>query len=183
MPVKATADGTLIFKRTTSKKLTGHIGFGLCSHQSILSLKTVHARVLKFHIWIPHEKYLTHVFFLVQVLFLSGVMPLWIKSEWSLMHAISYEQCPFEVMPLWKNQNEILSARYRQVVFELGTWTWTADRGCWIGYLIKFKKKNHLFSGVMSLWKFGLCKICQQVISKIIWAWGLKIDHLIGDDV
>ena len=86
------------------------------------------------------EKNLTHVFFLVRFISLSGVMPLWIKSEWNLMHAISYEPCLLGfwnfiygflveklltcifflawvtslsgVMPLRKNQNEILSARY-----------------------------------------------------------------------
>ena len=42
----------------------------------ICSSKTVHARVLKFHIWIPHGKIVDTVFFLVQVTFLSGVMPL-----------------------------------------------------------------------------------------------------------
>ena len=51
----------------TSKKLTGHIGFGLsvhpCVHASIRSSKTVHARVLKFHIWIPHGKIFDAYFF------------------------------------------------------------------------------------------------------------------------
>ena len=43
----------------TSKKLTGHIGFGLC----IRSSRTVHARVLKFHVWFPHRKIFdTHSF-------------------------------------------------------------------------------------------------------------------------
>ena len=51
-------------------------------------LWTLYARVLKFHIWIPHGKIADHIFFLVQVISLSGVMP------------------------LWKNQHEILSARY-----------------------------------------------------------------------
>ena len=51
----------------TSKKLTGHIGFGLPVHASIRS-RTVHARVLKFHIWIPHGKIFdTPFFFLVRV--------------------------------------------------------------------------------------------------------------------
>ena len=40
----------------TSKKLTGHIGYGLCVRLCVRSSKTVHARVLKFHIWIPHGK-------------------------------------------------------------------------------------------------------------------------------
>ena len=34
----------------------------------------------------------------------------------------------------------------------------------------------------MALWKFGLFKICQQDISKTIWARGLKLGQLIGDD-
>ena len=33
----------------------------------------------------------------------------------------------------------------------------------------------------MALWKFGLFKICQQDISKTIWARGLKLGQLIGD--
>ena len=54
----------------TSKKLKGHIDFGLsirvCICASVCLLKTlfdachilctVHARVLKFHMWIPHGK-------------------------------------------------------------------------------------------------------------------------------
>ena len=34
----------------------------------------------------------------------------------------------------------------------------------------------------MALWKFGLFKICQQDILKSIWARGLKLGQLIGDD-
>ena len=65
----------------TSKKLREHIGFGLSVrpsvHASIRSSKTVHARVLKFHLWIPHGKIIDTRFFLVRVISLSGVMPLW----------------------------------------------------------------------------------------------------------
>ena len=39
-------------------------------------LRTVHARVLKFHIWIPHGKIADPYFFLVRVISLSGVMAL-----------------------------------------------------------------------------------------------------------
>ena len=39
-------------------------------------LRTVHARVLKFHIRIPHGKVVDLKLFLVQVISLSGVMPL-----------------------------------------------------------------------------------------------------------
>ena len=58
-----------------SKKLTGHIGFGLLVRPSVRacihSSRTVHARVLKFHIWIRLGKYLKHICFLVLVISLS----------------------------------------------------------------------------------------------------------------
>ena len=58
-----TATSNDVVMPPTSKKLTGHIGFGLCMCPSIRS-RTVHARVLKFHIWIPHGKIVdTHFFF------------------------------------------------------------------------------------------------------------------------
>ena len=89
------------------------------------------------HIWIPHWKIADTCFFLVWVISLSGVMPLWkIQSDachilWAvharvlkfliwvphgkiadpyffLVRVISLSR----VMPLWKYQNEILSARY-----------------------------------------------------------------------
>ena len=57
-----------------SKKLTWYIGFGLsvhpCIRLSIHSSKTVHARVLKFHTWIPHGKIFDTLFF-----FLSELSP------------------------------------------------------------------------------------------------------------
>ena len=37
----------------------------------------MHARVLKLHLWIPHGKLADLYFFLVRVMSLSGVMPLW----------------------------------------------------------------------------------------------------------
>ena len=43
---------------------------------SVRSSKTVHTRVLKFHIWIHHGKIVDARFFLVQVMSFSGVMPL-----------------------------------------------------------------------------------------------------------
>ena len=60
----------------SSKKLTGHIGFRLSVHPSVRSSKTVHARFLKFHTWIPRGKIADTHFFFVQVISLSGVMPL-----------------------------------------------------------------------------------------------------------
>ena len=65
----------------TSKKLTGHIGFGWCVRPSVrasVRSRTVHARVLKFHIWIPHGK-----IFDIRFFFLSELSPF-------------LELCPFE---------------------------------------------------------------------------------------
>ena len=88
------------FNATTSKKLTGHIGVGCpCVGACIQSkhachiLWTLHARALKFHLWIPHEKVADTCLF-----FWSSCLPFWSyaplkKSEWNLMHAISYEPC------------------------------------------------------------------------------------------
>ena len=45
-------------------------------HASVCSSRTVHARALKFHIWIPDGKIADTHFFLVRVISLSGVMPL-----------------------------------------------------------------------------------------------------------
>ena len=55
----------------------------------VRSSKTVHARVLKFHIWIPHGKIVdARFFFLVRVISLSGVMPLWKNQNeiWCMPH-------------------------------------------------------------------------------------------------
>ena len=52
----------IVIMPPTSKKLTVHIGFGLSVRASIRS-RTVHARVLKFHIWIPHGKIADSYFF------------------------------------------------------------------------------------------------------------------------
>ena len=63
----------------TSKKLREHIGFGLCVRACVRpclrSSKTVHARILKFHIWIPHGKIAdTCLFFLSEY---SPFLELW----------------------------------------------------------------------------------------------------------
>ena len=64
-----------------------------CIRLCIRSSRTVHARVLKFHIWIPHGKIVDAHFFSCPC-----CLPFWSyaplkKSEWNLMHAISYEPC------------------------------------------------------------------------------------------
>ena len=145
----------IFFMPPTSKMLIGHIGFGLSMsasiHLFICSSRTVHARVLKFPIWIPHGKIAdTHFFFLVRVIFFSGVVPLWKNQEWNLMHAISYEPCMLgfwnfiygflmekrltcvffsclsylrflSYAPLKKSEWNLVS-KIAQKVFELGAW-------------------------------------------------------------
>ena len=51
----------------TSKKLTGYIGFGLRVRASVRSSRTVHARVLKFHVWVPDGKIAGIRFFLSEL--------------------------------------------------------------------------------------------------------------------
>ena len=50
---------------------------------------TVHARVLKFHIWIPHGKITDQYFFLVLVISLFGIMPLLKRWDGNLVSEIS----------------------------------------------------------------------------------------------
>ena len=146
----------------TSKKLQEHIGFGLC------------VRLSKTACWGLEISYMDsswknswHVFFLVWVISLSGVMPLrknqnefwcmpyltnraclgfeiscmdssW-KNSWSIFFFLVRFISLSGVMPLWKNQNEILSARYLEKNLSKGLETWWADRRCWVDYLIKLK--------------------------------------------
>ena len=56
--------------------------------------RTMHARVLKFHIWIPHGKIFDTRFFFS----CPRYLPFWSnaplkKSERNLMHTIPYEPC------------------------------------------------------------------------------------------
>ena len=140
------------------------------------------ARVLKFPIWIPHGK-------IADTCFLSWLsyLPFWSyaplkKSEWNLMHAISYEPCMLGfwnfsymdsswkiswpifflvpvislsgIMPLWKKSVWNLVSKISQKVFELGAWNLVSWWGWWVDYLMKFKKKkkNHLI--FPELWPF-----------------------------
>ena len=74
------------------KLVSGCASVRLSVHPSVRS-RTVHARVLKFHIWIPHGK-----IFDTLLSSCPSYLPFWSyaslkKSEWNLMHAISYEPC------------------------------------------------------------------------------------------
>ena len=61
---------------STLKKMVGHIAFGFCVCASVTlffyascNIGTVHTRVLKFHIWIPHEKIADPYFFFSELCF------------------------------------------------------------------------------------------------------------------
>ena len=177
--------------------------------------RTEHARVLKFHVWIPHGKIADTLFFLVQVISLSGVMPLWNfekKSEWNLMHVISYKPCMLGfwnfimdsswknswltfflvrvislsgIMPLWKNQNEIWCMPYLMNCACLGfeiSYVDSSWKNSWHVYFFSWQS-------YLPFWNLELCPFekfrmesCQQDISKSIWARGLKLGQLIEDD-
>ena len=62
-----------------------------CVRASVRS-RTMHARVLKFHVWISYGKIFDTRFFLVRVTSLSGVMPLW-KNPNEIWCMPSYEPC------------------------------------------------------------------------------------------
>ena len=73
----------LLFMPPTLKKLMGHIAFGACVHTCVghifctyCNFYTVKARVLKFHISIPHKKIANLYFFLFRVISHFGVMAL-----------------------------------------------------------------------------------------------------------
>ena len=147
----------MIIMPPTSKKLWEHIGFRLCVRPSVCpsirtsirSLKTVHARVLKFHIWIPHGK-------IVDTGFLScpSYLPFWSyvplkkirtksnachilwamhtrvlkfiwiphgKNSWPVFFSCLSSLPFWSYAPLKKSERNLVSKISRKV-FELGTW-------------------------------------------------------------
>ena len=89
-------------------------------HSSVIHLDachilwTMHGRVLKFHIWILHEKITDPYFFSCPSYLLFWSYALLKSSRWNLVSKISRK------------------------LFELGAWTWSADWGWWVDYLIIF---------------------------------------------
>ena len=74
--VTQTADIGVAFYAPNFEEVDGAYWFRVV-RPSVCSSKPVHARVLKFHIWISHGKIVdTRFFFLVRVISLSGVLPL-----------------------------------------------------------------------------------------------------------
>ena len=128
----------------------------LCSFEKIRMksdachiLWTVHARVLKFHTCIPHGKIADSYFISCPSYRPFWSYALWKKSEWNLMHAISYDPCMLgfwnlicaflmekknyflselsplspllELCPLKKSEWNLVS-KISGKVFELGAW-------------------------------------------------------------
>ena len=124
----------------------------------VRSSKTVHARVLKFHIWIPHGKLVnTHFFSCPNYLpFWSYYAPLK-KLEWHLMHTTHYQLC---MLGFWNFMYGFLMEKYLTLFF--------------------FLSKLSSFLELCPFEKIRM-KSCQQGISKSILARGLKLGQLIRD--
>ena len=144
-----------------SKKLTWHIGFGLSVHPSLRLSRTVHARVLKFHIWISHGKIADTLFF-----FLSELSPF-------------LELCPFEKVWMKSDVCHILWTVHARVL-KFHIWIphgKIADLYFFFFFLVRVIS----LSGVMPLWTKTEWNLVSK-ISQSIWARGLKLGQLIGDD-
>ena len=124
---------------------------------SICSTKTVHARVLKFHIWSPRGKIVDVRFFSCPSCLLFWSYAPLKKSKQNLMHAISYEPC---MLGFWNFIYGFLMEKSWPLFFFLSELSPFLE-------LCPFEK----------IWT----KSCQQDISKSIWARGLKHGQLIGD--
>ena len=143
------------FMPPTSKKLTGNIGFGF----SVRSSRTVHARVLKFLIWIPHGKIVDARFF-----FLSGLSPF-------------LELCLFEKIWMKSDACHILRTMHARVLkFHI-----RIPHGKIADQYFFFLSELSPYLELCPFEKIRM-KSCQQDISKSIWAKGLKLGQLIGDD-
>ena len=79
-----------------------------CVRASVRSSRTVHARALKFHIWIPHGKVVDSHVFLVRVVTLFGFMHLWKNQNaiWCMPYLPNLACYGFEISYMdssWKN--------------------------------------------------------------------------------
>ena len=147
----------------TSKKLMGHIGFGLCVRTCVRPSvqKLCMLGFWNFIYGFLMEKYLTHVFFLVRVISLSGVMPfekirtksdachiLWtvhtrvLKFHIWIPHGkvadpyFFFFSCP-SYLPFWsyaplKKSEWNLVSKISQKVFELGAWNMVSWGARWL---------------------------------------------------
>ena len=119
-------------------------------------LWTVHARVLKFHIWTPHGKIADPYFF-------------------SCPSSPSLELCPFEKIRMKSDACHILRTLHARVL-KFHPWIPHGKKLTHIFFLSELPP----FLELCPFEKIGM-KSCQQDISKTIWARGLKL-QLIGDD-
>ena len=135
-----------------SKKLREHIGIWLSIRLSVRSSKTVHASVMKFHIWIPHGKIVDTLFFSCPSyaplkISLPGGMPLWKNGNeiWCMPYLMNTMVLKFHIwiphgkiadpyffsclsyLPFWsyaplKKSAWNLVSKISRKVFELGAW-------------------------------------------------------------
>ena len=144
-------------------------------------LWTMHARVLKFHIWIPHGKIADPYFFLVRV------MPLWKnqnetllcpqlrRSWWGILvpgcACVHPSVCSSRTMHArilkfhtWIPHGKIFDAHFISCQSNLPFWSYAP--------LNKVRMKSDachiLWTMHARVWNFWLFKICQQDISKIV---------------
>ena len=147
---------------STSKKLTGHIGFELCVrpcvHPSVRS-RTLHARVLKFHKWIPHGKIFDSRFFFS----CPSYLPFWSYAPLKKIRTKS-DACHI----LWTMNARVLK-------FHI-----------WIPHGKIADPYIFFCPRYLPFWSYApLKKSAWNLVSKIsqsIWARGLKHGQLIGDD-
>ena len=143
------------------EKVERHVGFGLCVRPSVrapVRSRTVYARVLKFHIWIPHGK-----IFDTRLFSCPSYLPFW-----------SY--APLKKIRIKSDACHILWTVYASVLkfhlwFPHGK---IADQFFFLSELSPFLELCPFENISM--------KSCQQDISKSTWARGLKLGQLIGDD-
>ena len=118
----------------------------------IRSSRTMHTRILKFHLWIADTRFLS----------CPSYLPFWSyallkKSEWNLMHAISYEPC---MLGFWN------------FIYMIHTYMDSSWKNSWPVFFFLFELS--LFLEIFPFEKIRI-KSYQQDISKRIWAMGLKL--------
>ena len=105
-----------IFMPPTSKKLTGHIGFGLCVHPCVrpsVRSRTMHARVLKFHIWNPHGKIFDTFFFLSELSPFLELSPFEkIRTKYDACHILWAVHTRVLKFHIWIPHGKIVYARF-----------------------------------------------------------------------
>ena len=133
----------------------------LCLRASVCSSRTVHARVLKFHMWIPHGKIFdAHFFFSCR-----SYLPFWSYAPLNKIRMKS-DACNI----LWTMHARVLK-------FHIWIPHGKIADPCFFFFLFELPP-------FLELCPFEKIRMnsCQQNISKSIWARGLKLGQLIGDD-